>query len=69
MEKEVKFPNLVAEMARRGETQKSLAKVIGVSEPTISLKFKGKSDWTIGEVEMICDYFGKDYYQLFIKRK
>lgn len=69
MKKEVKFPNLVAEMARRGETQKSLAKILNVSEPTMSLKLKGKSDWTFDEVEKLCEYFGKDYYQLFIKRK
>ena len=69
MEKEVKFPNLVAEMAKRGETQTSIAKLLGVSEPTISLKFKGKSDWTLGEVEKICEHFGKEAYQLFIKRK
>lgn len=69
MERKVLFPNLLAEMARKGETQKSIAKVLGVSEPTISLKFKGKSDWTLGEVETLCDYFNKDYYQLFIKTK
>lgn len=69
MEKIVKFPNLVAEIARRGETQKSIAKLLGVSEPTIGFKLKGKTDWTIGEVEQLCKYFGKDYYQLFIKTK
>lgn len=69
MEKEIKFPNLVAEMARKGETQTSLAKVLGINKQTINLKFNGKSDWTLGEVETICEYFGKDYYQLFIKRK
>lgn len=69
MEKEIKYPNLMAEMARKGETQTSLARMLGITKQTINLKFKGKSDWTLGEVESICDYLGKDYYQLFIKQK
>lgn len=69
MEREVKFPNLMAEIARRGETQKSIANILGISEPTIGFKLKGKTDWTLDEVQQLCDYFGKDCYQLFIKRK
>ena len=65
----VVYPNLVSEMAKRGETQKDIAKILGISIPTISRKFSGQIDWNITEVDILCEYFNKDYYQLFIKRK
>lgn len=68
-EREVIYPNLVAEMARRGITQTTIAKLLGVGKSTVSRKFSGQNDWTISEVEILCEYFNKDYYQLFIKRK
>ena len=52
-------------MARKGDSQKSLAKLLGIGTTTIYNKFYGKTDWTISEVEALCDYFGKDYYELF----
>lgn len=60
-----KFPNLVAELARKGECQKSLAVLLHLNQATISRKMNGISDWTIGEIETLCDYFNKDYYTLF----
>ena len=65
MGKKVLFPNLRAEMARRGETIGDIGKLVGLSYSTIKFRFSGKSDWTISEIETICDYFGKDYYELF----
>lgn len=66
---EVKYPNLAGEMAKNGENQTILAELLGLSKPTISRKLSGQTDWTIGEVEKLCEHYGKDYYQLFIKRK
>ena len=66
---EVKYPNLAGEMAKNGENQTTLAELLGLSKPTISRKLSGQTDWTIGEVEKLCEHYGKDYYQLFIKRK
>ena len=63
--KEIKFPELLAEMARRGETQETIAKLLGLTRATISRKLSGKIEWTIGEIEILCEYYGKDYYQLF----
>ena len=62
---EVLFPNLVSEMARRGENQKTLASLLGVTSATISRKLAGKIDWSIGEIDIICEHYKKDYYQLF----
>lgn len=65
MEKTIKFPNLLGEMAKRGETQESIAKLLGHTRATISRKMNGKSEWTIEEVEKLCEYYNKDYYTLF----
>lgn len=62
------FPNLVAEMAKRGETKKSIAKLLGVSNPTVSRKFSGKLNWNMSEIEILCKHFNKDYYELFIRK-
>ena len=65
MEKIIKFPKLVGEMAQRGITQEALGEAIGLTRTTINKKLLGKTEWTIEEVEKVCDYFGKDYYELF----
>lgn len=65
MGKKVLFPNLRAEMTRKGETIGDIGKLVGLSYSTIKRRFSSKSDWTISEIETICDYFGKDYYELF----
>lgn len=65
MKKIVKFPNLVAEMARNGETQKDLAALLNISRSKMSRKMTGKSLWTIPDVEIICNHYKKDYYELF----
>ena len=61
----MKYPKLRAEMAKQGMSQKALAQLLEVSQPTISRKMLGKCDWTIGEIETICNIFNKDYYELF----
>lgn len=61
----VKYPALEKEMEKRGEKRKDLAKVLGVSIATASRKLSGKSRWNIGNVETICEYYKKDYYELF----
>lgn len=65
MTKTIKYPGLSAEMARRGETQEKLAEILGLSRPTVNMKLSGKIDWSIGEIEKLCEHFKKDYYQLF----
>lgn len=65
----VVYPNLVSEMAKRGETQKDIAELLGIAIPTICRKLNGQVDWNITEVDMLCEHFNKDYYQLFIRRR
>lgn len=66
--KKVLYPELVGEMAKRGETQKSLAKVLETTPSAVWRRLTGRTEWTIGEVDKICEYFGKDYYELFKKK-
>ena len=63
--KKRKYPGLIAELATTGETQKQLAGVIGITPMALSNKMTGKSQFTIGEVETICEHYKKNYYELF----
>ena len=65
MKPKIRYPNLAAEMARRGEKQKELATLLGISRGTVSRKMSGKTEFTIGEVEILCEHFKKNYYELF----
>lgn len=62
---EIKFPKLEYEMMVRGISQKALGILLRVSQPTIGRKLSGKCEWTIGDIETLCNYFHKDYYELF----
>lgn len=65
--KKILYPNLVAEMARRGDTQKALANLLGLPDGSISRRLSGEIEWSISEIDKICDYYKKDYYELFKK--
>lgn len=62
---EVKFPGLAAEMAKKGDTNKVLANLLKLSESSISRRLSGEIDWSIGEIETLCDHYSKNYYELF----
>lgn len=47
------FPNLKAEMARKGVTMSDLAKRIDVTLPTLSNKMAGKYQFTLREITEI----------------
>ena len=63
----IKFPGLVGEMARRGDTQETLAKVLEIPSSSISRRLSGEIEWSISEIDKICGFYGKDYYELFKK--
>lgn len=63
--KVIKYPNLVAEMAKHGHSQKTISKVIGINNTNVSKRFLGKRDWKISEIEKICEFYGKSYEELF----
>ena len=59
------YPDLVGEMAKHGDTLKTIAKLLDLTVPSIWSRFAGKKDWTISEIETICDHYGKSYDDLF----
>ena len=59
------FPNLRAELRRNGMTYEDLGNEIGIAHITVLHKMNGQTDWTISEIEKICEYFNKNYYELF----
>lgn len=59
------YHGLLAEMARYGDNNKTLADLLGVSESSIGRRFSGEVQWSIDEVNTICYYYDKDYYELF----
>lgn len=61
---EVKFSGLKAEMARRGDTNKTLADLLKISESSISRRLTGEVDWSVGEIEVLCNHYTKDAYEL-----
>ena len=63
--KKVLFPELEAEMARHGEKQDALAELLGCSRGVISKRLNGVTQWTIHEVDVICQHYGKSYEELF----
>lgn len=65
--KKILYPGLVAEMAKHGDTQKTIASLLGMSTSNISVRLSGKKDWSIGEIEKICDFYKKDFYELFTR--
>lgn len=60
-----KYPSLVIEMARNGDTLETLGNLLEITRQTVRTKIEGKTDWTISEVEKLCNYYKKDYYELF----
>lgn len=63
----LKYPELVGEMAKHGDTQKNLAKLLDITYSSVSRRLSGRTEWSISEIEKLCEYYGKDYYELFKK--
>lgn len=61
----MKYPNLRAEMARRGYTNAELGKILGVGESAISHKLHGRNSFDIKEVRILCDHFKMTFEELF----
>jgi len=67
MVKEYKYLDLFYEMRKNRESLTKVAKLLDVTPQTVSAKLAGVHDWTIGEIEILCEHYGKDYYALFKK--
>lgn len=63
--KSVKYPELAGEMARCGENRKTLAKHLGLTYGAFCRRMTGTKEWSISEIDKICEHYGKNYYELF----
>ena len=61
------YPELAVEMVRHGETQRTLADLIGTSYNAIWRRLTGRTEWTISEIDILCEHYKKSYDELFKK--
>lgn len=61
----VYFPELAAEMARRGENQGFIAKLLDLPQAGVSGRLNGKIEFSKSEIDKICDHYKKSYEELF----
>ena len=59
------YPNLNAEMARKGFTVKTLADELGISDTSLANKLNGKKDFWFSEVMHLKRVFGCPIDYLF----
>lgn len=52
-------------MAKRGDTQETLAKLLELTQPCISRRLTGETSWSMDDIEKICKHYKKDYKNLF----
>ena len=63
--KKIRFPELIGEIAKRGDTQRALAKRLGLSYGAVWRRMSGRTEWSVDEINKVCEYYGKDYNELF----
>lgn len=59
------YTKIVQEMKARKETQSAVAEILGITRQNLKWKLDGRSDWTISDIEILCEHFNKNYYELF----
>ena len=63
--KNLLYPELIGEMAKRGENQSTLAELLGITPVSINNKMAGRTKWTLSEMIVISNYYNKDKEELF----
>lgn len=64
-QKVVRYPNLLAEIARSGENYTTLGELLGISVSAVARRLNGAVEWSKSEIDTLCDHYGKDYDYLF----
>lgn len=65
MKRKIMYPNLVAEMARNGDTEHDIAKLLEVTNGAVSKKISNASKFKIDEIKMLCARYNKPFEELF----
>ena len=64
-QKIIKYPNLIAEMARCGDTYTTLAELLGLSVSGVGRRLNGLVEWSKSEIDTLCDHYAQPYDYLF----
>lgn len=67
MHKKYTYFVIPEQMTKHNETQMEVSELLGITDMTLRYKLAGKRDWTIGEIETLCQHYKMDYYELFRK--
>ena len=65
------YSKLLGLLKEKGMTQEDLASIIGRTKATLNLKINGKANFTIDEMEKICESLGiakKDIGKYFFEK-
>ena len=69
MNKLIVYPNLISEMAKRGEnSQQRLGEILNITQVSAGRKLNGKNDWKLTEAIILSERYGKDIKELFKKK-
>lgn len=63
--KKVPYPELAAEIAKSGELQSDIAKLLSIGQATACRKINGQTDWTLSEIKILCTHYKKSFEDLF----
>jgi hypothetical protein len=61
----VNYPNLKAEMARKGDTLNTLSELLELSTGQISKRMNNQIEWSISEIKILCERYNKTFEELF----
>ena len=67
MAKKYKYFTLQTEMLKNRESQEDVGKLIGITANAVRNKLDGKNEWTINEIDILCNHYNMNYYELFVK--
>lgn len=67
MAKRYVYLNILKEMQKKGELKYDLCKLLDMSYNTLERKLAGTTQWTIGDIETLCNHYKRNYYELFVK--
>ena len=63
--RKTKYPVLLYEMSKEGLSQNDIGKLLGIHQTTVGTKMCGNRSWTIDEINKLCEYFNKNFNELF----
>lgn len=67
-EKVIRYPNLLAEIARTGDTYSTLAEILHMSVPSVARRLNGSIEWSKSEIDTLCDHYKQPYDYLFSRK-